>query len=61
MSPTCPKCHRFKRKKVFNRHRKTCVPTREDMIRYSISKSSNLDEKKKKRQAKKDKKKKRKK
>ena len=55
--PTCPKCHRFKRKKVFNRHKKECVPTKGDILRYSISKSSNIDEKVKKRQARKDKKK----
>ena len=56
--PICSKCHRFKRKKVFNRHKKVCVPTKGDIVRYSISKSSNLDEKRKKKLAKKEKKKK---
>lgn len=51
--PVCPKCHRFKKKSVYNRHKKDCIPTREDIIHYHNSKGGSelAKEKKRKRKA----------
>lgn len=35
--PVCKKCHKFKKKKVFARHKKTCIPKKEDIEFGAIS------------------------
>lgn len=35
--PICKKCHRFVRKRNYNRHVKDCVPTVEDVNRFATS------------------------
>ena len=37
--PVCPKCHRFKPKRLINRHLAICVPTPEQIAHASVSKS----------------------
>jgi len=39
--PTCKKCHKFKKKSVYARHKKTCIPSKKDMEHYLSSKSGN--------------------
>lgn len=45
--PVCPKCHRFKKKSLFNRHRKDCIPSRDDIIHALASKGTSEKTKKK--------------
>lgn len=37
--PTCPSCHRFKKKSVYARHWKKCIPSKDDLNHYLRSKS----------------------
>ncbi len=35
--PICPKCHRYKKKSLFDRHKKICIPSRKDIEHFSDS------------------------
>jgi hypothetical protein len=37
--PVCPKCHKMKKKSVFNRHKSSCIACPRDLGFYNISRS----------------------